>query len=80
MAESSRALSAGNPMSPALVIGPFADAIEASIEKAELEIVHMKALVECSEGLIKVAVSGRGGRKSVEGGLQPLQQMNTRYA
>ena len=59
----------GNPMGPALVIGPFADAIEASIEKAELEIVHMKALVECSEGLIKVAVSGRGGRKSVEGAL-----------
>ena len=58
-----------NPMIPALVLGPFADAIEASLEKAKVEIVHMKALVECSEGSIKVAVSGRGGRKSVEGEL-----------
>jgi hypothetical protein len=58
-----------NPTSPALVLGPFTDAIEASIEKAGLEIVHLKALVECSEGLIKVAVSGRGGRKHVEGAL-----------
>jgi Ni2+-binding GTPase involved in maturation of urease and hydrogenase len=58
-----------NPMSPALVLGPLTDAIEASIEGAGMEIVHLKALVECSEGLIKVAVSGRGNRKSVEGAL-----------
>ena len=58
-----------NPLSPALVLGPFSDSIEASIGKAGLEIVHLKALVECSEGLIKVAVSGRGSRKSVEGAL-----------
>src|SRR4051812_17210188 len=41
-----------NPMGPAVVLGPFTDAIEASIAKAGMEIVHMKALVECSEGLI----------------------------
>jgi CobW/HypB/UreG, nucleotide-binding domain len=69
-----------NPMSPALVLGPFVDSIEASLEKAELEIVHLKALVECPEGLIKVAISGRGGMKSVEGALtaSPSQEHEMR--
>jgi hypothetical protein len=58
-----------NAMSPALILGPFFDSIEASIERAGLEIVHLKALVECSEGLIKVAISGHGSRKNVEGAL-----------
>jgi hypothetical protein len=57
------------PMSPALVLGPFIDSIEMSLEMAGFEIVHLKALVECAEGLIKVALSGSGGRKSVEGAL-----------
>ena len=56
-----------NPMSPALVLGPFIDSIEASLVRDSIEVVHLKALVECSEGLIKVGLSGCGERKSVEG-------------
>ena len=43
------------------------DSIEASLLRASIEVVHLKALVECSEGLIKVGLSRCGERKSVEG-------------
>ena len=57
------------PASPAMVLGPFLDALDQQLAKAGIAIVHLKMIVSSPSGYVKAAISGNGQEPRVEGAL-----------
>lgn len=55
------------PESPARVLGPLLDDIDAGLSEAGIAIVHLKALVRGESGFVKVALCGNRMEPQVEG-------------
>jgi hypothetical protein len=54
-------------VSPAMIVGPVVDELNAALTAAEIRIVHLKAMAQCESGYVKVALTGNGREPSVEG-------------
>jgi hypothetical protein len=57
------------PMTPAMAIGPFLDALDISLTAAGISIVHLKIIVTSPTGFVKAAMCGNGQEPQVEGAL-----------
>jgi CobW/HypB/UreG family nucleotide-binding protein len=57
------------PVSPAMLLGPWIDAIDRALSEAEIRIVHLKAMATASTGYVKVALCANGQEPVVEGTL-----------
>ena len=57
------------PMSPAMILGPFLDALDESLTAAGISIVHLKVIVTSSTGFVKAAMCGSGEEPQLEGAL-----------
>ncbi len=57
------------PLSPAVVLGPLLDRVDADLSAADVAIVHLKAIVEAQTGFVKAAICGNGQQPAVEGNL-----------
>ena len=57
------------PVSPAMLLGPLLDRLDAAFTSAKIQIVHMKAIDETEAGILKAAVSDNGQEPTVEGTL-----------
>jgi len=58
---------AATPLSPASLVGPFADGLGESLRAAETSIAHMKLLDRSPAGWVKVAISSNDVMAQVEG-------------
>jgi Ni2+-binding GTPase involved in maturation of urease and hydrogenase len=65
------------PQSPALILGPLLDAIDAALSDALVEIVHLKAIARGESGFVKAALCGNRLQPQVEGMLDasPAEQL-----
>jgi hypothetical protein len=57
------------PLSPAQLLGPVLDRIDAGLTTAGIVIVHLKAIDECATGYVKAALSANGQEPEAEGNL-----------
>lgn len=57
------------PLSPAAVLGPLLDRVDAELTAAGVAIVHLKAIVQAQTGYVKAATCGNGQQPAVEGNL-----------
>jgi hypothetical protein len=57
------------PTSPGLLLGPWLDGIDRSLTKADIQIVHLKAIAETPTGYVKAALCGNGQEPAIEGAL-----------
>lgn len=57
------------PISPALLLGPLLDELDAELTAATIPIVHLKAIVTSPTGFLKAAICSNGQEPSVEGDL-----------
>jgi len=57
------------PISPALVVGPFLDALDEALTAAGIPIVHLKVFDSSPAGWVKAAVCANGEEPRVEGQL-----------
>ena len=57
------------PASPAMIVGPLVDAMDAALTAAGIGIVHLKAMAQCESGYVKAALTANGRDPAVEGGL-----------
>jgi CobW/HypB/UreG, nucleotide-binding domain len=57
------------PASPAMMLGPLLDNLDAALTRAEIPIVHLKAIVTSSTGFVKAAICANGQEPAVEGNL-----------
>jgi CobW/HypB/UreG family nucleotide-binding protein len=64
------------PISPAMLLGPFLDALDRLLTDARIPIVHLKALDQTPEGLLKAALCANGEEPSVEGALDASPARN----
>jgi len=55
------------PVSPATLLGPLLDALDADFTAAGIAIVHMKAIVQSPSGYVKAALCANGQEPEVEG-------------
>ncbi len=55
------------PASPSLVLGPLLDALDREFTKAQISIVHLKAIVNSESGFVKAALCANGADPVVEG-------------
>ncbi len=62
-------LEPATPASPALVVGPFLDDLDASLTAAGVAIVHLKLIDRSPSGWIKAAICANGQEPAVEGAL-----------
>jgi hypothetical protein len=58
-----------SPVSPAQLLGPLFDHLDADFTAAGIAIVHMKAIVHSPAGYVKAALCGNGHEPEVEGNL-----------
>ena len=65
------------PQSPALILGPLLDAIDAALSDAQILIVHLKAIANGESGFVKAALCGNRLEPQVEGMLDasPADQL-----
>lgn len=56
-------------LSPALVIGPLLERLDADLSAAGIRIVHLKLIDQCATGYVKAAITGNGGEPVAEGSL-----------
>jgi CobW/HypB/UreG, nucleotide-binding domain len=65
------------PQSPALILGPLLDGIDAALSDAQVSIVHMKAIASGESGFVKAALCGNRLEPQVEGMLDasPTDQL-----
>jgi Ni2+-binding GTPase involved in maturation of urease and hydrogenase len=56
-------------VSPAMLLGPWLDGIDRTLENSGLQIVHLKVLVEASTGYLKAAMCSNGQEPVIEGAL-----------
>lgn len=54
-------------LSPALVVGPLLDQLDAALTAAGLQIAHLKILDESPAGFLKASIVANGGEPSVQG-------------
>ena len=57
------------PLSPAQLIGPLMDGIDAALTAAAIPIVHLKVFDHCASGWLKAALCANGEEPRVEGNL-----------
>lgn len=57
------------PVSPAALLGPLFDDLDASFSAANISIVHLKAIMQSPSGYVKAAVCSNGQEPAVEGNL-----------
>jgi Ni2+-binding GTPase involved in maturation of urease and hydrogenase len=57
------------PVSPAMLLGPWIDAMDRALSEAEIRIVHLKAMATASTGYVKAALCANGQEPVVEGTL-----------
>ncbi|MGB6132449.1 MAG: GTP-binding protein [Acidobacteriaceae bacterium] len=57
------------PLSPAVVLGPLLDRVDAELTAGGVSIVHLKAIIQAQTGYVKVAICGNGQQPAVEGNL-----------
>jgi hypothetical protein len=62
-------LESAPPQSPAMVLGPLFDGIEATLTRAQIAIVHLKASATSNSGWVKAAACGNGRQPDAEGDL-----------
>ena len=55
------------PCSPAMLLGPLLDALDADLTAAGIAIVHLKATVHSESGFLKAAICANGQQPVVEG-------------
>jgi hypothetical protein len=53
--------------SPAMLVGPLLDGLDAALTRAGARIVHLKAMGQCAAGYVKAAQCGNGQPQEVEG-------------
>lgn len=58
-----------HPRSPAALLGPLLEGLDADLTAAEIIIVHLKAITQAETGSVKAAVCGNGQPPTVEGHL-----------
>lgn len=65
------------PQSPALILGPLLDGIDAALSDAQILIVHLKAIASGESGFVKAALCGNHLEPQVEGMLDasPANQL-----
>ena len=56
-------------LSPAMLLGPLLDNLNASLTAAKISIVHLKAIVTAPTGFLKAAIVANGQEPTVEGDL-----------
>jgi Ni2+-binding GTPase involved in maturation of urease and hydrogenase len=56
-------------LSPAMLVGPLLDGIDAALTAARIPIAHLKAVVTAPTGWIKAAICANGEEPTVEGNL-----------
>lgn len=61
------ALKPAVPQSPALILGPLLDGIDAALSDAQIMIVHLKAIASGESGFVKAALCGNRQEPQVEG-------------
>lgn len=59
----------GTWLSPALLLGPLLDGIDAALTAAHIPIAHLKAVVKTPTGWLKAAICANGQEPTVEGNL-----------
>ena len=57
------------PRSPAMMLGPLLDRLDAEFTAADISIVHLKAIIDSPAGFLKAAVCANGQEPAVEGAL-----------
>lgn len=57
------------PLSPAALLGPLFDDLDAAFSAAGISIVHLKAIMHSPSGYVKAALCANGQEPSVEGNL-----------
>jgi hypothetical protein len=55
------------PRSPAMVLGPLLDHLDAEFTRNNISILHLKAIVDSPAGFVKAAICGNGQEPAVEG-------------
>jgi hypothetical protein len=65
-----------SPVSPAALLGPFFDDLDASLTAGYISIVHMKAIVHSPTGFVKSAICANGQEPVVEGNLDASPATN----
>lgn len=56
-----------SPLSPAVVLGPFLEGLDADLSAAGIAIVHLKAILRAETGFIKAALCANGQEPALEG-------------
>jgi hypothetical protein len=64
------------PLSPAMLVGPFLDRLDAALSAAGVRIIHLKLMDQAVTGYIKAASCGNGQEPSVEGMLDASPARN----
>lgn len=57
------------PLSPALMLGPLFERLDADLTSAGITIVHLKAILRADTGYVKAAICANGQPPTVEGNL-----------
>ncbi len=57
------------PLTPAYVIGPFMDGLDAALSGSSIRIAHLKVIGTAATGYVKAAQTGNGREPDVEGQL-----------
>lgn len=57
------------PLSPAMVLGPLFEQLDADLTAAGVAIVHLKAILRAETGYVKAAICANGQPPTVEGNL-----------
>ena len=57
------------PCSPAMVLGPLLDRLDAAFTANDISIVHLKAIINSPTGFLKAAICANGQQPAVEGAL-----------
>ena len=60
---------ADTPVSPAVLLGPLLDDLDADFTTVRIAIVHLKAIMQSPEGYVKAAICANGQEPDVEGNL-----------
>ncbi len=59
----------GTPCSPAVMLGPLLDHLDAEFTAKNISIVHLKAIIDSPAGFLKAAMCANGQQPAVEGAL-----------
>jgi hypothetical protein len=62
-------ISLSEPASPAMLLGPLLDNLDADFSASGIAIVHLKAIAQSQEGFVKAAICANGQEPAVEGNL-----------